>query len=65
MIKQRENNSYQVYIELCYSYVLVFLFFFKVRILFIFCFSFGIKNPFCHMTIATIRRQHQGGRHEI
>jgi len=29
--KGRENGSYQIYIELCYSYVLVLLLFYKVK----------------------------------
>jgi len=41
--KGKENNLYQIYIELCYSYVLVILFTYKVRILFILCVFYKIK----------------------
>ncbi len=63
--KGRESNSYRIYIELCYYYVLVFLFFYKVKNIFTFYFSFGIENAFCHMTIVTIIKQQQRGKHEI
>jgi hypothetical protein len=63
--KGRESSSYQIYIELCYSYVLVLLLFYKVKILSILYFSFGIKSAFCHKTVVTIRRQKKKGRHEI
>jgi hypothetical protein len=39
-----ENSSYQVYIEFCYSYVLVFLFFNKVKIWSILCSNFGVEK---------------------
>jgi len=55
--KGRDSNSHQVYIQLCYSYVLVLLFFYKVKKIFTFYFSFGIESAFCHMTIVTIGRQ--------
>jgi hypothetical protein len=55
--KGRESNSYQVYIQLCYSYILNLLFFYKVKKIFTFYFSFGIESAFCHMTIVTIGRQ--------
>jgi len=33
MSERSENSSNQIYIKLCYSYVLVLLFFYKVKIL--------------------------------
>jgi hypothetical protein len=55
--KRRESSSYQVYINLCYSCVLVLLFVYKIKILSTICYSFGIESAFCHMTIAAIGRQ--------
>ncbi len=63
--KGRESSSYQVYLKLCYSYVLVLHFVYKIKILSIICSNFGIEGAFCHMMIVAIGRQWQGGRHEI
>jgi hypothetical protein len=46
--KRRENNSYQVYIKLCYFYVLVLVFSYKVKILSTFDYSLWNKKYFCH-----------------
>ncbi len=51
--KRRESSSYQIYIEFCYSYVLVFLFFYKVKTLSTLC--FGIEIAFYHKTVIAIR----------
>jgi hypothetical protein len=63
--KRRESSSYQVYIKLCHSYVLVILFFYKIKMLSTICSNFGVESTFCHMTIVTIRRQQQRSRHKI
>jgi hypothetical protein len=63
--KGKESSSYQVYIELCYSYVLFIPFFYKVKILSTLCFNFGIENAFWHKMIVTTGRQQQRDRHEI
>jgi hypothetical protein len=54
--KGKDGGSYQVYIELCYSYVLVIPFFYKAKILYILCSNFRVENAFCHMTIVTTGR---------
>ncbi len=54
--KRKESISYQVYIKLCYSYVLVLIFFYKIVILSFLCSSFGIESAFYDMIIVTIRR---------
>jgi hypothetical protein len=48
---RRESSLTSVYIELCYSYVLVFLFFYKIRILSSFCSIYGVGNAFHHKTM--------------
>jgi hypothetical protein len=63
--KRIKSNSYQIYIKLCYYYLLVFLLFYKVKILSILCSNFGIESTFCHRTVDTTKRQKQKGRHEI
>ncbi len=63
--KGKESSSYQVYIDLCYYYVLVIPFVYKVRILSILCFNVWVENAFCHMMIVTTRRRQQRDRHEI
>jgi hypothetical protein len=54
--KGRESSSYQIYIKLCYFYVLVLFFFYKIIILSTLCFSFGVETAFCHMIIVRIWR---------
>ncbi len=63
--KGRENNVYQVYIIFCYVYVLIVLFFYKVIILSFIFSNVGLESAFYHMTVTTIKREQQGGRHEI
>jgi hypothetical protein len=63
--KGKESSSNQVYIQLCYSYVLVLLFVYKVKILSTICSNFGIESAFCHMMVVAIGRKQQGGRHDI
>jgi hypothetical protein len=54
--KRRDNNLYQIYIELCYFYVLVF-FFYKVRILSILCSNSRVDNAFCYKMIVGTGKQ--------
>jgi hypothetical protein len=51
--KIRDSSLYQIYIEFCYSYVLVF-FFYKIRILSILCSNSKVENALCYkMIVAT------------
>jgi hypothetical protein len=62
--KRRESNSYQVYIKLCYSYVLV-LFLYKVRILSTLYSSSRVKSAFYYRMVVATRMEQQRSSHRI